>query len=188
MRIQEGIAMPVSAAAATTRELMLYDAGDSDSTKEARDFLSKEPKGTAAIEGIKTLTDLNTALTRYSGLNQVSVCSHGFPGQIQFEKLTLDKYNILGVHVPPTLFAGEGRLLFMGCSVAAPPHGEDFLIVAGRRFFGAKGGIVGGSTVDTVSWPGGTRLPRLSFTSLAIGYLILLKLDPAGTVVARKAV
>jgi len=180
--------MPVSAAAATIKELMLYDAGDSDSADEAKDFLSKEPKGTAAIEGIRTLADLNAALTRYSGLNQVSFCTHGFPGQVQFEKLTLDKHNVLSVHVPSSLFTGQGRLLFMGCSIAAPPHGEDFLAAAGKRFFGVKGGIVGGSTVDTVTWPGGTRLPKLSFTSFAIGYLILLKLDAMGTVVARKAV
>jgi hypothetical protein len=186
-RNQEGIAM-TTAVAATIKELMIYDAGDSDSTKEAKEFLSKEPAGTAAIEGIMTLADLNKALARYSGLKQVSFCTHGFPGQVQFDKLTLDQYNILSVNVPLGLFTGLGRLLFMGCSVAAPPKGEDFLVAAGKRFFSGKGGIVGGSTVDTVSWPGGTRLPKLSFTSFAIGYLILLRLDNSGKVVLRKAV
>ena len=173
-------------------ELMIYDVDDKLSSDEATKFLDSHKYGawTVGAEGIRGVTALSEALQNFGNIEQLSFCTHGFPGGVFFKGGSLTSGNLTIVTVPPGLFKGAGRLLFMGCETARGKAGENFLIAAGRHFFAGKGGVVGGSTIYNVGFSSGTRLPVLGGSSggWGIGKLILFHLDANGNVIGTKTV
>jgi hypothetical protein len=173
-------------------EVMIYDADDSLSSDEAAEFVSDHQYGAWTVDkcGVKGAQQLSRALAGYVGIQQLSFCTHGFPGGVYFPKGNLTAKNLSSVAVSPNLFQGEGRLLFMGCETARTKAGEDFLLAAARHFFAGKGGIVGGSTIYNLGPSSGTRLPMVGDSSDGwhAGKLILTRVDGAGNVVGSKTV
>jgi hypothetical protein len=173
-------------------ELMIYDADDKLSCDEAKEFLDSHKYGawTVGAEGIRGVRELSNALQKFGNIEQLSFCTHGFPGGVFFKRGSLTAGNLNIVNVPPRLFKGAGRLLFMGCETARGRVGENFLIAAGRHFFAGKGGVVGGSTLYNLGFSSGTRLPLLGRSSggWGIGKLILFHLDAKGNVIGTKTV
>jgi len=171
---------------------MVYDADDKLSSDEAEEFLDSHQYGawTVGAAGIRGVTELSTALQNFGNIEQLSFCTHGFPGGVFFKGGSLTTGTLKIVTVPPGLFKGAGRLLFMGCETARTKAGEDFLVAAGRHFFAGKGGVVGGSTIYNLGFSSGTRLPMLGNSSggWGIGRLVLFKLDAKGNVIATKTV
>lgn len=173
-------------------ELMIYDADDKSIADEAQEFLDSHKFGawTVGAAGIRGVTELSKALQGFGNIEQLSFCTHGFPGGVYFKGGSLTSGTLKLVTVPPGLFKGFGRLLFMGCETARTKTGEDFLVAAGKHFFAGKGGVVGGSTIYNLGFSSGTRLPLLGRSSggFGIGKLILFHLDAKGNVVGTKTV
>lgn len=173
-------------------ELMIYDADDKLSADEAKEFLDSNRFGawTVGAAGIHGATELSKALQGFCNIEQLSFCTHGFPGGVYFKGGRLTSTTLKLVTVPPGLFRGAGRLLFMGCETARTKAGEDFLIAAGKHFFAGRGGVVGGSTIGNLGFSSGTRLPLLEISSdgFGIGRLILFHLDAKGNVIETKTV
>ena len=177
-------------------ELMVYDPLDRMSRDEANEFVEDNSVGawTVASEPVEGVSDFGRALRGYCHLSQLTISSHGFPGGAWFSKgghLTTE--TLRQVSVPQDLYEKEGRLLFLGCETARTPVGRKFLIAAGQHFFGGKGGIVGGATIQTLGYSSGTVLGMIGCTNESwlpknIGRLVLLKLDGDGNVVAEKVV
>jgi hypothetical protein len=177
-------------------ELMVYDPNDTKSRWEASEFVEDNSVGawTVASEPVEGVTDFGRALRGYCHLSQLTISSHGFPGGAWFSKgghLTTE--TLRQVSVPPDLYEKEGRLLFLGCETARTPVGRKFLIAAGQHFFGGKGGVVGGATIQTLGYPSGTVLGIMGWTNEShlpknIGRLVVLKLDGGGDVVAERIV
>jgi hypothetical protein len=176
-------------------ELMIYDADDKLSSDEAMQFLESNKFGawTVDAQGIKGANELGDVLKGYVNIKQISFSTHGFPGGVYFKNGSLVAGNLKDVSIPKDLFAGQGRVLFMGCETARTKVGEHFLVAAGRQFFAGKGGVVGGSTVYNYGFSSGTRLPVLGGSSSdgflpEIGHLVLVYLDAAGNIVSHKTV
>lgn len=171
---------------------MIYDSDDKLSSDEAASFVNSYSMGgwTVAAEGIRAALDLSTALDKFVNIEQLSFCTHGFPGGVYFPGGSITETNLRSITVPPSLFNGPGRLLFMGCETASGKGGTDFLIAAGKHFFAGRGGIVGGSTIYNLGFSSGTRLPIFGSSSAGwnFGNLILYKIDPSGKVVDSKTV
>lgn len=173
-------------------ELMIFDADDRLSSDEAKAFINSYQYGawTVGVEGIHGVAEISAALKKYGNVEQLSFCTHGFPGGVFFKRGSLTASTLKQVAVPGGFFKGAGRLLFMGCETARTKAGEDFLVAAGKHFFAGKGGVVGGSTIYNLGFSSGTRLPLLGGSSggWGIGRLILFQLDGKGNVIARKTV
>jgi len=167
-------------------EVMIYDADDKLSSDEARNFQDSYRVGgwTVGIAGIRGVGELSGALDKFVNIEQLSFCTHGFPGGVFFPRGNLTSANLKTVVVTPRLFKGAGRLLFMGCETARTPAGEAFLVAAGKHFFAGKGGVVGGSTIYNLGPASGTRLPLFGDSSggWASGRLVLYRLDDQGNV------
>lgn len=172
-------------------EVMIYDRNDSLSSDEATTFRDSNQTGgwTVAIEGIRSAGELSDALDKFIHVDQISFCTHGFPGGVWFPGTSLTTANLNTVIVPSSLFNRHGRLLFMGCETGRGPAGESFLIAAGKHFFAGKGGIVGGSTIYNLGPSSGTRLPVFGSSSGGwhAGKLLLYNIDASGNVVGSKA-
>ena len=122
-------------------------------------------------------------------MEQLSFCTHGLPGKVCFKGGHLTVANLSKVAVPKDLFKGAGRLLFMGCDTARGTDGETFLIAAGKHFLAGKGGVVGGTTIHTLGFSSGTRLPLFFSSSESwgeLGNLVLFHLDADSNVIGRK--
>ena len=178
-------------------ELVVYDADDSSCSNEAAGFVASHAYGawTVDAKGIHAAPELNGVLDGFVNIKQLSFCTHGFPAGVYFNGGSLTGVNLSTVTVPRNLFAGPGRLLFMGCETARTKAGEDFLIAAGKHFFAGKGGIVGGATIyilgaDLFTPFSDARLPVLGRSSggWGSGKLILFHLDTKGNVIASKTV
>jgi len=171
-------------------ELMIYDADDKLSADEAGTFLDSHKFGAWTVDavGIRGVTELSNALRGFVNIEQLSFCTHGFPGGVYFEGGNLTSLTLKSVAVPHNLFKGVGKLLFMGCETARTKTGERFLIAAGKHFFSGKGGVVGGSTIYNDGWSFGTRLPLFGSSSggLGVGTLVLFHLDTNGNVINNK--
>ncbi len=172
----------------TVSELVIYDADDQGISDGAAEYLDSHKYGawTVASEGIHKAAEISGVLERYENIEQLTFNTHGSPGRVHFKGGDLSGSNLDDIVVPPNLFRHAGRLLFMGCEIARTTTGEGFLIAAGRRFFGAKGGVVGGATV----WVYGEILPLIGVSSAgnAIGRLVLFRLDGRGEVIADMSV
>jgi hypothetical protein len=170
-------------------EVMIYDRADSLSSDEAASFRDSHQTGgwTVGIEGIRSADELSDALDKFINVDQISFCTHGFPGGVAFPGGYLTTSNLKTVVVSKTLFNRNGRLLFMGCETGRGPSGETFLIEAGKHFFAGKGGIVGGSTIYNLGPSSGTRLPVFGDSSGGwhAGKLLLYKIDASGNIVNR---
>ena len=173
-------------------ELMIYDADDESCSDEASEFLQSNKYGGWTVDavGIRGKDELNDVLKGYVKINQITFCTHGFPGGVYFKRGSVTSGNVYSIDVPPDLFGGTGRLLFMGCETARSKAGEDFLVDAGRHFFAGKGGVVGGATIYALGFSSGARLPLLGSSSAGwhVGKLILFKLDTSGTVTGNSSV
>lgn len=173
-------------------ELMIYDADDKLSSDEAEEFLDSHKFGawTVGAAGIRGVAELSQALQNFANIEQLSFCTHGLPGVVPFNRGSLTAWNLKSVTVPPSLFKGAGRLLFMGCEIARTKDGENFLIAAGKHFFARKGGVVGGATIISLGFSSGTRLPLFgeSGGGWGIGQLVLFHLDAEGNVIDTKTV
>jgi hypothetical protein len=168
-------------------ELMIYDADDQFSIDEAKQLLEDYQYGawTVDIKGIRGVSELSGVLEQYINLEQVTFCTHGKSGSVYFRNGSLDLGTISSVVVPPTLFRGPGRLLFMGCETARPPNGELFLKRAGWQFFRGKGGTVGGATIYVRGYSWGSQLPLDGGSSdgREFGKLVIFRLDGKGQVI-----
>jgi hypothetical protein len=173
-------------------ELMTYDADDKLSVDEAEEFLESHKYGawTVDAKGIRGVGELSDALNGYGNLEQLSFCTHGFPGGVYFQHGSLVTGNLRRVIIHPNLFRSVGRLLFMGCETARGKAGEDFLVAAGRHFLAGKGGTVGGTTIYNLGWSSGSRLPVLgrSHGGWEGGKLVVFYLDAKGNVTDSKSV
>lgn len=171
-------------------EVMIYDRDDSLSSDEANSFRDCYSTGgwTVAIEGIRSADELSDSLDKFIHIDQISFCTHGFPGGVFFPGRSLTTLNLKTVIVPNGLFNRNGRLLFMGCETGRGPAGESFLVEAGKHFFAGKGGIVGGSTIYNIGPSSGTRLPVFGSSSGGwhAGKLLLYNIDASGKVVGTK--
>ncbi len=171
-------------------ELMIYDAKDQLSTKEAETLKAKNIYGPWTVDtvGVTNIKEFNNALKDFINIKQLSICSHGAPGRVPFGGDVIIEQNLHLIKVPSTLFDGPGKLLFMGCETAGTEDGEKFLIAAGRHFFAGKGGMVGGANVSTLGFSSGTRLPLLgpSPKGWRIGKLIIFQLDAKGNLIKSK--
>jgi hypothetical protein len=168
-------------------EVMIYDADDKLSSDEASEFQDSHRVGgwTVGAAGIRGVGELSVALDKFVNIEQLSFCTHGFPGGVWFPRGNLTAANLRTVTVPARLFKGAGRLLFMGCETARTPEGEAFLVAAGKHFLAGRGGVVGGSTIYNLGFSSGTRLPVLGPSSggWAGGKLVLYRLDDKGNVI-----
>ncbi len=176
-------------------ELMIYDADDRGimgCEREAKKFLADHEYGawTVAAAGIRGVGQLADTLRGYCNIQQLSFCTHGFPGGVYFRNGSLGIQNLQGVQVPPTLFSDTGRLLFMGCETARTDSGEQFLIAAGKHFFAGKPGVVGGTTIYNIGLIWGARLPVFGRSSGGwhTGQLVIYQLDAQGNVTQRRVV
>jgi len=168
-------------------ELMIYDADDNISINEAKEFLNSNKN--VSIEGIKGVYELSNILKKYRNLKQINISTHGSPGNAYFKNGSLNNASLSNVAIPGNLFQGVGRLLFLGCEIARGKKGEDFLIAVGKHFFNGKKGIVAGSTISTLGFSSGTRLPLMLWIigDFTIGELIIFLLDTKGNVIKRLA-
>ena len=75
---------------------MIYDADDRSTSGEAEEFLDSHKFGawTVGAEGIRGVAELSKALQNFGNIEQLSFCTHGFPGGVYFKGGSLTAGNL----------------------------------------------------------------------------------------------
>jgi hypothetical protein len=162
------------------QELIIYDSNDSGLTTLAKD-LESGGGGTIKAEPVAKGEDVVRVIGAPSNLKQITFYTHGVPGLIMVGKVAVTA--LAFKDASPSLFAaGEGRVLFAGCSVGKGDRGRDFLVSSGGYLLRGHGGEVGASTVTNVAGRFGVFDIRIPLG----GTLRMFRLDSLGNVLREK--
>src|SRR5579871_151753 len=166
----------------SAEQLVIYASEDSSFPRQAQRVVNENPGKNFAEEAASS-DDIEAILDRYENLKQLNFYTHGNVGYLYFPKGGISKYNLETLAAPhDKLFAGEGRVLFLGCDIGDGKDGRNFLIAAGRRLLNKHGGFVGATNSVNFS----DRFGFLDIFKPRWGDLIVIHLDADGNVLQEK--
>ena len=140
----------------------------------------------ADIFEVKTMDDLKTALSSYTGVKFLEVVLHGTPGMLYMGNMAMmGSYLATLAKTNRGLLQKNARILFDSCSIGKGESGDKFMDELGTGLLQGKGGIIGATTVDNwvfplLPWTGAYMKP------LSFGRLKVKKYDENGQLVASE--
>ena len=103
---------------------------------------------------VKTMDELKTAVNSYRSVKFFEVVLHGTPGTVHMGEMTMAGwYLAVLAETNPNFLQKNAQILFNSCSIGKGETGDRFMDHLGARLLKGKGGIIGASTVDSVTSP-----------------------------------
>ena len=129
-------------------DLYFYDSTDSRKTREAQAVGRDQRYTIRGVTGFgEVLTALDEYISQHRTFSTIYFGTHGSPGAMFLPNGSLTTTNASSLATRSGIFEGQGRVLFLGCSVAEGDDGWRFLEAIGRFF--VRDGFVGASTSPT---------------------------------------
>jgi hypothetical protein len=166
-------------------QLYLYDP---EFEPSAKNFKS-EVGAAGVIYPVSKWDDVKIAVSMYSSVKLLIFNTHGLPGKVDLpDHSGGDSYSFRTLSTGSNFLTNEARILLMGCEIGNGSTGDYFLDEIGRSLLKGKGGIVGATTVENMTFQLGPFSTEEYMVPLSFGRLKVRRYDTSGAQIGSRTV